>query len=130
VAFEELKDKYKRLQQLRETDAERNLSECRAQLEENIQSAANYRAKIEPQLECKLPTYLIFRDSSRNGDLNFMRMKINIYNDAAEEINRSYLLFLPLLFQLHLEPTRNCVRTTRLQMRKVSYRYIVLYSLV
>ncbi|KAF9120601.1 hypothetical protein BGW39_011241 [Mortierella sp. 14UC] len=54
AALEELKDRYKRLQQLRETDAERNLAECRAQLEENIQSAANYRAKIEPQLESAL----------------------------------------------------------------------------
>lgn len=54
TALDDLRDKYRRLQQLRETDAEQNLAECRRQLDETIRSAENYRAKIEPQLECKL----------------------------------------------------------------------------
>jgi hypothetical protein len=60
AALDELKDKHRRLQQLRETDAERNLAECRAQLDETIRSAANYRAKIEPQLECRLSVQHVF----------------------------------------------------------------------
>ncbi|KAF9098811.1 hypothetical protein BGX23_005162 [Mortierella sp. AD031] len=51
AALDDQKEKHRRLRQLRETDAERNLAECRAQLDETIRSAENYRKSIEPQLE-------------------------------------------------------------------------------
>lgn len=51
--MEELNVKYKRLKQLKVTDAEKNLEDYRAKLEEATRSAENYRAQIEPQLECK-----------------------------------------------------------------------------
>jgi len=54
-----LSAKYKHLKQLRVTEAERLLDEYRAKLEEATQSAENYRAQMEPQLECMdfLPRY-------------------------------------------------------------------------
>ncbi|KAF9433661.1 hypothetical protein BGZ76_009154 [Entomortierella beljakovae] len=64
VAFEDISAKYKRLRQLRETDAEKNLEEFRSKLEESTQSAENYRSQIEPQLESALRTQEKLRDSN------------------------------------------------------------------
>ncbi|KAG0378775.1 hypothetical protein BGX24_002869 [Mortierella sp. AD032] len=86
-ALEELKDKYKRLQQLRETDAERNLTECRAQLEENIHSAANYRAKIEPQLESALRANEKLRENNEiaNAKVRTLQRQVRDHEDTLKQ---------------------------------------------
>jgi len=50
--MQEVQAKFRYLKQLRHTEAETYLEECRAKLDEATQSAANYRKQIEPQLEC------------------------------------------------------------------------------
>ncbi|KAF9905922.1 hypothetical protein EC991_001163 [Linnemannia zychae] len=86
AALEELRDKYKRLQQLRETDAERNLAECRAQLEENIQSTANYRAKIEPQLESALRTNEKLRENNEiaNAKVRTLQRQVRDHEETLK----------------------------------------------
>ncbi|KAG0365059.1 hypothetical protein BC939DRAFT_445021 [Gamsiella multidivaricata] len=64
VALDELNVKYKRLKQLRMTEAEKNLEDCRAKLEEATRSAENYRAQMELQLESALRTQEKLRDNS------------------------------------------------------------------
>ncbi|KAF9137217.1 hypothetical protein BGX30_010438 [Mortierella sp. GBA39] len=76
IALDDLRDKYRRLQQLRETDAERNLAECRGQLDETIRSAENYRAKIEPQLESALRMNEKLRE---NNEISNARGELDIY---------------------------------------------------
>ncbi|KAG0280952.1 hypothetical protein BGZ95_007806 [Linnemannia exigua] len=87
TALEELKDKYRRLQQLRETDAERNLTECRAQLEENILSAANYRAKIEPQLESALRANEKLRENNEiaNAKVRTLQRQVRDHEDTLKQ---------------------------------------------
>ncbi|KAF9539363.1 hypothetical protein EC957_005461 [Mortierella hygrophila] len=87
TALDDLRDKYRRLQQLRETDAERNLAECRGQLDETIRSAENYRAKIEPQLESALRTNEKLRD---NNEISNARVRIlqRQVRDREDEIKQ------------------------------------------
>ncbi|KAG0290806.1 hypothetical protein BGZ96_005756 [Linnemannia gamsii] len=87
AALDELKDKHRRLQQLRETDAERNLTECRAQLDETIRSAANYRAKIEPQLESALRVNEKLRENNEiaNAKVRTLQRQVRDHEDALKQ---------------------------------------------
>ncbi|KAG0315030.1 hypothetical protein BGZ97_008719 [Linnemannia gamsii] len=87
AALDELKDKHRRLQQLRETDAERNLAECRAQLDETIRSAANYRAKIEPQLESALRVNEKLRENNEiaNAKVRTLQRQVRDHEDTLKQ---------------------------------------------
>ncbi|KAF9365378.1 hypothetical protein BGX34_010200 [Mortierella sp. NVP85] len=86
AALEDLKLKYKRLQQLRMTDAEKNLEDCRTKLEEATHSAENYRAQIEPQLESALRNQEKLRENNEilNAKVRTLQRQVREY----EEKNR------------------------------------------
>ncbi|KAF9153462.1 hypothetical protein BG015_003342 [Linnemannia schmuckeri] len=92
AALDDLRDKYRRLQQLRETDAERNLAECRAQLDETIRSAENYRTKIEPQLESALRMNEKLRENNEianaKGELNVFRILQRQVRDREDKLKQ------------------------------------------
>ncbi|KAF8944338.1 hypothetical protein BGZ47_004385 [Haplosporangium gracile] len=87
AALDDLRDKYRRLQQLRETDAERNLAECRAQLDETIRSAENYRAKIEPQLESALRMNEKLRENNEivNAKVRILQRQVRDREDKLKQ---------------------------------------------
>ncbi|KAG0005075.1 hypothetical protein BGZ80_002581 [Entomortierella chlamydospora] len=87
IALEDIKAKYKRLKQLRETDAERNLQECRAQLEEATHSAENYRAQMEPQLESALRIQEKLRDNNEvlNAKVRTLQRQVREYEEKFRQ---------------------------------------------
>ncbi|KAG0072320.1 hypothetical protein BGZ89_007014 [Linnemannia elongata] len=87
TALDDLRDKYRRLQQLRETDAEQNLAECRRQLDETIRSAENYRAKIEPQLESALRTNEKLRENNEiaNAKVRILQRQVRDRDDKMKQ---------------------------------------------
>ncbi|KAF9172497.1 hypothetical protein BGX20_005529 [Mortierella sp. AD010] len=87
IALEDIKAKYKRLKQLRETDAERNLQECRAQLEEATRSSENYRAQMEPQLESALRIQEKLRDNNEvlNAKVRTLQRQVREYEEKFRQ---------------------------------------------
>ncbi|GJJ77991.1 hypothetical protein EMPS_10350 [Entomortierella parvispora] len=62
AAMQDVQGRFKFLKQLRHTEAETHLGECRAKLEEVTESAENYRRQIEPQLQSALQSQQVLRD--------------------------------------------------------------------
>ncbi|KAF8982435.1 hypothetical protein BGZ46_001274 [Entomortierella lignicola] len=87
AAYEELNAKYKRLKQLRETEAEKNLNECLAKLEESTRSAENYRAQTEPQLESGLRIQEKLRASNEelNANVRLLQRKVRDYEEKIRK---------------------------------------------
>ncbi|KAG0304941.1 hypothetical protein BGZ98_004789 [Dissophora globulifera] len=87
AALEDLNVKYKRLKQLRVTEAEKNLEECRGKLEEATRSAENYRAQMEPQLESALRTQEKLRDNSEimNAKVRTLQRQVRDYEEKARQ---------------------------------------------
>ncbi|KAI1314384.1 hypothetical protein EDD11_002210 [Mortierella claussenii] len=87
AAYEELNTKYKRLKQLKETDAEKNLKDCRAKLEESTRSAENYRAQIEPQLESALRNQEKLRDNNEilNAKVRTLQRQVREYEEKSRQ---------------------------------------------
>ncbi|KAF9975291.1 hypothetical protein BGZ65_008319, partial [Modicella reniformis] len=87
AAFEDLSAKYIRLRQLRMTDAEKNLEDCRAKLEEATHSAQNYRAQIEPQLESALRNQEKLRDNSEvlNAKVRTLQRQVREYEEKIRQ---------------------------------------------
>ncbi|KAF9580077.1 hypothetical protein BGW38_003411 [Lunasporangiospora selenospora] len=85
TALEELQIKYNNLKQLRMTDAERNLEECRIKLEEATRSAENYRAQIEPQLDSALRYQEKMRDHAEetNAKLRTLQRQVRDHEQKA-----------------------------------------------
>ncbi|KAF9113015.1 hypothetical protein BGX27_002367 [Mortierella sp. AM989] len=87
AALEETNTKYNRLKQLRETEAEKNLQECRAKLEEATFSSDNYRAQIEPQLESAQRTQEKLRDQNEvlNAKVRILQRQVRDYEDQFKQ---------------------------------------------
>ncbi|KAF9930163.1 hypothetical protein FBU30_000831 [Linnemannia zychae] len=87
TALDDLREKYQRLQQLRETDAERNLADCREQLNDAIRSAANYRAKIEPQLESALRSNEKLRENNEiaNAKVRTLQRQVRDFEHTIKQ---------------------------------------------
>ncbi|ORY95165.1 hypothetical protein BCR41DRAFT_390828 [Lobosporangium transversale] len=87
AAYHELNTKYKRLKQLKETDAEKNLEDYRAKLEEANCSAENYRTRIEPQLESALRTQEKLRDNNEvlNAKVRTLQRQLREYEEKIRQ---------------------------------------------
>ncbi|KAF9183627.1 hypothetical protein BGZ51_003894 [Haplosporangium sp. Z 767] len=86
-ALEDLNIKYMRLKNLRETEAEKNLKECRVQLEEVTRSAELYRAQTEPQLESALRSQEKLRDNSEvaNAKVRTLQRQVREYEELFRQ---------------------------------------------
>ncbi|KAG0214475.1 hypothetical protein BGX28_001929 [Mortierella sp. GBA30] len=90
AAYDDLNAKYKHLKQLRMTEAERLLEEYRTKLEEVTQSAENYRAQMEPQLESALRTQDKLRDNNeiKNAQVRTLQRQLRECEENFQQIEQ------------------------------------------
>ncbi|KAG0226864.1 hypothetical protein B0O80DRAFT_208596 [Mortierella sp. GBAus27b] len=87
ASLDDLNAKYKRLKQLRETEAEKNLKDCRAQLEEATRNAEDYRLKVDPQLESAQRSQEILRENNEilNAKVRTLQRQLREYEEKFRQ---------------------------------------------